>query len=552
MQTNTIDAALCARMFLAGAKRLESKKDWINELNVFPVPDGDTGTNMTMTVMSAAKEVAGITEMTMAKVSKAMSSGSLRGARGNSGVILSQLLRGFSKVIKDCDEIDPMIACSAFQKAVETAYKAVMKPKEGTILTVARGFCDEALRLYEEDPEIGMDAFLQGAIAKAVSELERTPELLPVLKEAGVVDSGGQGLVEILQGAYDLFAGKVDDSIFEEEEAEENAAARIRESGYCVELVITPFEPFREEDEIALEQAMSGMGEDVCVLGEDQSVKVHVHAKRPGDVINHVMEIGRLGSVKVDSLLDPHREKVVKEADRMKAREKKKAREQLLSERKETGFISVSCGEGLSSIFADLGTDQIIEGGQTMNPSTEDMLNAIEAVNADNIFILPNNKNIILAASQAQRLVKDKKVYVIPTRNIPQGISALISYNPEKTCIQNESEMCEAIRHVETCQMTYAVRDTHIDDKEIHEGDIMGVGDKGILAVGRDLKETTLEAVGNMVRDDSELISVYYGCDVTEEDAGELADQLSEAYPGCEVELNRGDQPIYYYIVSVE
>ena len=550
MQTNTIDAALCARMFLAGAKRLETKKEWINELNVFPVPDGDTGTNMTMTVMSAAKEVSAVTDMTMAKVSKAMSSGSLRGARGNSGVILSQLLRGFSKVIKDCDEIDTLTACSAFQKAVETAYKAVMKPKEGTILTVARGFSDEAARLYDENPDIGMGAFLEGAIAKAVSELERTPELLPVLKEAGVVDSGGQGLVEILQGAYDLYCGKVDDTVLEE--SPEDLLARAREAGYCVELVITPFETFGDKQEIELEKVLSGMGEETYVLAENQAVKVHMHAKKPGDVINHALSIGRLSSVKVDSLLEPHREKVVKEADRIRVKQKKKDRMEKLSERKENGFISVSSGKGLSTIFADLGVDQIIEGGQTMNPSTEDMLNAIDAINAANVFILPNNKNIILAASQAQRLVKDKKVYVIPTRTIPQGITAMISYNPEKTSIQNESEMCEAIKNVATCQMTYAVRDTHIDDKEIHEGDIMGVGDKGILAVGREIGPTTLEAVANMVTPESELISIYSGCDVSDEDAQKLADDLAERCPECEVELNRGDQPIYYYIISVE
>jgi len=550
LETNTIDAALCARMFLAGAKRLESKKEWINELNVFPVPDGDTGTNMTMTAMSAVKEVSAVTEMNMAKVSKAMSSGSLRGARGNSGVILSQLLRGFSKVIKDCDEIDTLTACSAFQKAVETAYKAVMKPKEGTILTVARGFSDEAARLYDENPDIEMGPFLEGAIAKAVSELERTPELLPVLKEAGVVDSGGQGLVELLQGAYDLFAGKVDEAALEE--PQEDVAAKAREAGYCVELMITPFDTFAENEEIELENALAGMGEDVYVLADGQTVKVHVHAGKPGDVINHLLLIGRLSAVKVDSLLDPHREKVVKEADRIKIQQKKKARQEKLSERKENGFISVSCGEGLSAIFSDLGVDQIIEGGQTMNPSTQDMLNAIESVNADNVFILPNNKNIILAASQAQRLVKDKKVYVIPTKTIPQGITAMVSYNPERTSIQNESEMFEAIKNVATCQITYAVRDTHIDDKQIHEGDIMGVGDKGILAVGSEIKGTALEAVEGMVTPESELISVYAGLDVSDEDAQQLADELTARCPDCEVELNRGNQPIYYYIISVE
>lgn len=550
MQTNTIDAALCARMFLAGARRLESKKEWINELNVFPVPDGDTGTNMTMTVMSAAKEVSLLTDFSMAKVSKAMSSGSLKGARGNSGVILSQLLRGFFKVVKEGEEIDVMTACAACQKAVETAYKAVMKPKEGTILTVARGFSDEALRLYEENPDIEIEAFFEGALSKAKEALAQTPELLPVLKEAGVVDSGGQGLVELLQGAFDLMTGKTDESSLEEEVTD--TAAKVREAGYCVELMIAPFEPFDDEDEIELEKDLMGLGDEIVTLAENQTVKVHVHTRRPGDVLSLVIEIGRLSNVKVDSLLDPHREKVVKEADRIRADQKKKARIAMLSERKEAGFISVSAGTGLSTIFADLGVDEVIEGGQTMNPSTQDLVDAINKVNADNIFILPNNKNIILAASQAQRLVKDKKVYVIPTRTIPQGITAMISYNPDKTSIQNESEMCEAIKSVATCQMTYAVRDTHIDDREIHEGDIMGVGDNGILAVGQDLQATALEAVCGMVTPESELVSIYFGQDVTEEDAQALADAVAEACPDVEVELNSGDQPIYYYIMSVE
>ena len=536
-------------MFLAGAKNLEAGKDWINELNVFPVPDGDTGTNMTMTIMSAAKEVSELKAPSMSAVAKAMSSGSLRGARGNSGVILSQLLRGFCKGIRDYETLEPPVLSIAFQKAVETAYKAVMKPKEGTILTVARAFSEEAAMLVEADEAIGTEEFLEKSLAHAEDVLSQTPEMLPVLKEAGVVDSGGQGLIELLKGCFYLYIGKMPETSLEEgEEKAEKAVV----SGYCVEFILRPSEKFDDNQEKVWADFLGKTGEDIVILPEDGIVKVHVHAKEPGAIISFAAAGGVISSVKIEALADGHREKVVKAADRKKAEERLRKKEEKLTPRKETGFISVAAGEGLCTIFKDLGVDCMIEGGQTMNPSTEDVLNAIRQVNADTVFVFPNNKNIILAASQAQGMVKDKKVVVIPTKTIPQGITAMINYMPEKSPEENEAAMYEEIRHVKTCQLTYAVRDTHIDDKTIHEGDIMGVGDKGILAVGEDIMQTALDAAAAMVDDESELISVYYGQDVEEADAQLLAGKLSELYPEAEVELNEGGQPIYYYILSVE
>ncbi len=556
MSANTIDVSLCAKMFLAGAKNLESKKEWINELNVFPVPDGDTGTDMTLTIMSAAKEVAGLENLTMETLAKAMSAGSLRGARGNSGVILSQLLRGFSKGIREEKELTPEILTAAFQKAVETAYKAVMKPKEGTILTVARGGADRAVELLEENPQIDLESFISGVIAYADQVLERTPEMLPVLKEAGVVDSGGQGLMQILKGAFDAFLGKEVD--YEIEGASASAGRAVQAGtaqeadikfGYCTEFIIMLEKEYTESTEQSFKGFLESIGDSIVVVSDDGIVKVHVHTNDPGLAIQRALTYGSLTRMKIDNMREEHQEKLIKEADRAAARQKE---EEQKMPKKDVGFISVSAGQGLSSIFRDLGADYLIEGGQTMNPSTEDMLNAIEKVNADTIFILPNNKNIILAANQAQVMTKDKKVIVIPTKTIPQGITALINYVPERTPEENEEAMKEEIRAVQTGQLTYAVRDTKIDDKEIHEGDIMGVGDHGILAVGKEIAATALETVEAMMNEDAELISVYYGADVTEEDADALTERLSEQYPDCDVEVNAGGQPIYYYIISVE
>ncbi len=562
MKINTIDASLCARMFLAGAKNLEAKKEWINELNVFPVPDGDTGTNMTLTIMSAAKEVAGLETVTMETFAKAVSSGSLRGARGNSGVILSQLLRGFTKIIRSEKEIDTVVLASAFQKAVETAYKAVMKPKEGTILTVARGGADRAVALLEENPDLDLDTMLKEVIRRSEEVLNQTPEMLPVLKEAGVVDSGGQGLLQVLKGAYDAFCGKEVDYTIEAGSGAKTGAAKAAETeapaeiryGYCTEFIILLEKEYTHETELSFKAYLESIGDSIVVVSDDGIVKVHVHTNDPGLAIQKALTYGSLTSMKIDNMREEHKEKLFKESEKKEA-EKKAAEEkaqQEVKERKPVGFISVSIGEGIAEIFRDLGVDYLIEGGQTMNPSTEDMLNAIEKVNADTIFIFPNNKNIILAANQARDLTEDKKIIVVPTKTVPQGITAIINYVPEKTPEENAQTMEEEISHVKTGQLTYAVRDTHIDEKVIHAGDIMGVGDHAILAVGREIDPVAEETVALMMDDESELISIYYGEDMKEEEAEALHERIAKAYPDCDVELNYGGQPIYYYIISVE
>ena len=547
-------------MFLAGAKNLERSRDWINELNVFPVPDGDTGTNMSMTIMAAADEVRAIDDVTMEKVCKAMSSGSLRGARGNSGVILSQLLRGFCKAIRDQEELGTDTLCLGFEKATETAYKAVMKPKEGTILTVARAFTEEARSLYEQNPEISMEDFLSGALAYAEEVLSQTPEMLPVLKEAGVVDSGGQGLIEILKGAFDVFLGKED--LLRDLEETEDTGSGSGEVTYCLRLAIKTEEGKREEALRQLEQSVqsSDAGDKTVFWEQDGRVYVHSHLTHPGELIEKAISLGTLCETTLEGMSGENcrfrndfAAHAVSEtpAEEMPAAGSS-AETQNEAPHKEVGFVAVAAGEGLCSIFRDLGADGMIEGGQTMNPSTEDVINAIRQVNADTVFVFPNNKNIILAATQAQTMIKDRKVIVIPTKTVPQGITALISYLPDLSPEKNEKQMYEEIRKVKTCSLTYAVRDTHIGGKDIHEGDIMGVGDKGILAVGKDILETSVEAACEMTSEESELITIYYGEDVTPEDAQVLADRIAEKCPDCEVELNRGDQPVYYYIISVE
>ena len=555
MSKNTIDASLCAKMFLAGAKNLESKKEWINELNVFPVPDGDTGTNMTLTIMAAAKEVVSLEPVTMETLAKAVSSGSLRGARGNSGVILSQLLRGFTKVIRDEKEIDTAVLAAALQKAVETAYKAVMKPKEGTILTVARGGAERALELLEENPDVELSEMLDEVIKRSEEVLNQTPEMLPVLKEAGVVDSGGQGLLQVLKGAVDAFYGKEVDYSIEggKSETSETKSSSLPEAdikfGYCTEFIIMLEKEYTEETELSFKAYLESIGDSIVVVSDDDIVKVHVHTNDPGLAIQRALTYGSLTRMKIDNMREEHHEKIRKEAEKQAAAPKA---EKAPVEMKETGFISVSIGEGIGEIFRDLGVDYLIEGGQTMNPSTEDMLNAIEKVNAKNIFILPNNKNIILAANQARDLTEDKNIIVIPTKTVPQGITAVINFVPEKTPEENAAVMTEEVSRVKTGQLTYAVRDTHIDDKTIHAGDIMGVGDHAILAVGKEINDVALETVEQMVDDETELISIYYGEDIKEEEAEVLRELIEEKYGDCDVELNFGGQPIYYYIISAE
>lgn len=561
MTTTSIDAGMVKEIFLAGAANLEAKKEWINDLNVFPVPDGDTGTNMTLTIMSASKEVSNIETPDMESLAKAISSGSLRGARGNSGVILSQLLRGFTKVIREYDAIDSRVLSLAFEKAVETAYKAVMKPKEGTILTVARGMSE---KMTELAPKISDIKKLLGLVIEYGDEvLNYTPELLPVLKQAGVVDSGGQGLMQLMKGAYDALMGKkVDYSnvISESKPAagkETTAAKGIEdvniEFGYCTEFIVNIEKKYGEKEEAAFKAFLESIGNSIVIVSDDEIVKVHVHTNHPGLAFEEGLKYGSLSRMKVDNMREEHEERLIANASKVAGDNKEtehKEAEEIVNEK--YGFISVSAGDGLTEIFKCLGVNYVIEGGQTMNPSTEDMLNAIENVHADNIFILPNNSNIILAANQAQSIVEDKNVIVVPTKTVPQGISALLAYSEEAAPEDNFNAMSEEIARVKSGSVTYAVRDTEVDDKVIRQGDIMGIGDKTILSVGQNISEVTKDLIDNLMDDDSELISIYYGNDIEEASAEELAKQIEEAYPDADVELNYGGQPIYYYIVSVE
>lgn len=553
MVMNTIDANMLKKMFLSGAQRLDSKKEWINELNVFPVPDGDTGTNMTMTIMSAAREVQAIETPTMENLAKAISQGALRGARGNSGVILSQLFRGFSKEIKEVEIIDARVLASALERAAETAYKAVMKPKEGTILTVAKGMSTKAMEVFEETDD------LSEGIAKILEYgdyvLSQTPEMLPVLKQAGVVDSGGQGLMEVLKGAYDGFLGKEVDLA-----ADFKPAAKVSvpdsdidtadiKFGYCTEFIVMLEKPYTQETEHEFKSFLSSIGDSIVCVNDEDIVKVHVHTNDPGLAIQKGLSYGSLTSMKIDNMREEHHEKVIKDAER-KAAEQKAAEQK--APRKEVGFIAVSIGEGMNEIFKGLGVDHIIEGGQTMNPSTEDIMNAVDKVNADTIYVLPNNKNIILAAEQAKSLVEDKNLMVIPSKTVPQGITAVVNYIDGETAEANAEHMIQEMERVKSGQVTYAVRDTVIDDKTISEGDIMGIGDTGILSVAKDIESATAALIDALVDEDSELISIYYGEDIAGEDAEALAAQIEEKYPDVDVEIQDGGQPIYYYVLSVE
>ena len=557
MATKTINVDMLAKMFLAGAQNIEAKKEFINELNVFPVPDGDTGTNMSLTIMAAAKEVTALQNPKMADLAKAISSGSLRGARGNSGVILSQLLRGFTKAIREEKEIDVIALAAACNRARETAYKAVMKPKEGTILTVASGIAEKASEMAQETDDL--EEFIPAVISYAEEVLAKTPDMLPVLKEAGVVDSGGQGLLEVIKGAYDAFLGKeIDYSAIAPSagagvtkiSAEDTADIKF---GYCTEFIILTEKEFTEQDEHEFKEYLSSIGDSIVCVADDDVVKIHVHTNDPGLAIQRALTFGQLSRMKIDNMREEHQEKLIRDAENLAKQQEQDAAEKKASEpRKPMGFIAVSIGEGINNIFKELGVDYIIEGGQTMNPSTDDMLKAIDEVHADTVFILPNNKNIVLAANQAKHLVEDKEIIVIPTKPVPQGITAIINFMPDADAKTNEEAMLEEVKNVKTGQVTYAVRDTRIDDKEIHEGDIMGIGDHGILAVGSEIRKTTLEMLEQLVDEDSELISVYYGEEVKEEDANELIEQIEELYPDADVDAHFGGQPIYYYVLAVE
>ena len=561
MATKTINAEMLARMFLAGAQNIEAKKEYINELNVFPVPDGDTGTNMSMTIMSAAKEVTALEHPDMKTLAKAISSGSLRGARGNSGVILSQLFRGFTRGLKGVEEITVPVIADAFGKAVETAYKAVMKPKEGTILTVAKGGADKAAELSGKVEDV--KEFYREVLSHMEYVLSQTPEMLPVLKEAGVVDSGGQGLLTVLQGGYDALMGKEIDFEAIKGEPIKAVASTMNSSevstadikfGYCTEFIIMLEKTFTTDDELHFKDFLEHLGDSIVVVADEEVVKVHVHTNDPGLAIQKALTYGALTNMKIDNMRQEHNEKVIREEERRIAKEKEVEKEKIEvnQEKKPFGFIGVSVGEGLSEIFRGLGVDYLIEGGQTMNPSTADMLDAIAKVHAETIFILPNNKNIILAAEQAAELTEDKEIIVIPTKTIPQGITALVNFMEEKSAKENEDNMTSEIKNVKSGQVTYAVRDTSIDGKEIHVDDIMGIGEQGIETVGQNIEQTTLELLDNMLDEDSQLVSIFYGDGVTEEDADAIAEKLSEKYPDTEVEVQFGGQPIYYYIVSVE
>ena len=572
MEITTINAEALAKAFLAGAKNLEAKKEWINELNVFPVPDGDTGTNMSMTIMSAAKEVAAMAEPDMKSLAKAISSGSLRGARGNSGVILSQLFRGFTKVIAEYDEIDVQVLSDAFEKAVETAYKAVMKPKEGTILTVAKGMAVRAVELSEEETT-DLLAFCEEVIKEGDHVLSMTPDMLPVLKQAGVVDSGGQGLMQVMKGALDSLQGKEIDYSIEAPEKQpaaetgstsyniEAQAAQEIKFAYCTQFLIMLERPISTRQETEFKEYLEGIGDSIVVVADDEIVKVHVHTNDPGLAMQRGLTYGSLTTIIIENMKLERDEKIsaLKEKE-MQSETIEDVEKQLKGEEapkeqeppKEMGFISVSIGDGINEIFQGLGVDYIIEGGQTMNPSTEDMLNAIEKVNAKNIFILPNNKNIILAANQAASLVEDKKIIVIPTKTIPQGITALINYIPDSTPEENAERMSEELGTVKTGQVTYAVRDTVIDDKEIKQDDFMGIGDQGILSVGKELEATVLDMIEQLIDEDFTIVSIYYGEDAREDAANAIGEKITEAHPDVEVEVHYGGQPIYYYVISVE
>ena len=585
VSSNTIDAATLKRIFLSGANNLSNNKEYINELNVFPVPDGDTGTNMTLTIMTAATEVKSVKDVNIANLAKAISSGSLRGARGNSGVILSQLFRGFCKDIKDRDELYILDLANAFSRAVDTAYKAVMKPKEGTILTVARGIADKALECADKDMELL--PFAEEVLSYGEKVLENTPELLPVLKEAGVVDSGGQGLVEVLRGIVLALKGEdvvISDSLAEKTPKAKPAFREIDFSGssndnistadikfsYCTEFIIMLDKELSVEEVNQFKEYLLSIGDSLVCVADEELVKVHVHTNHPGLAFERALTYGALINMKIDNMKQEHNERISLADERNKAKlqdeEFKKIKVELAASKndkesesnkapekvKKYGFVAVAVGDGMVDILKDMGMDHIISGGQTMNPSTDDILNAVADVNAENVFVFPNNKNIILAANQAASICKDKKVIIIPSTSIPQSISAMLAYNPEGEIDANENDMKEALSTVKTGEVTYAVRDTSIDGVEIHNGDIMGIDDGGIKAVGKDINETTLLLIGKMVDEESGLITVYTGNDISEEDSDKLCELLTEKYNDLEVEFHKGGQPIYYYLVSVE
>ena len=564
VEIHQLDTELIRKAFLAGASELEAKKEWINELNVFPVPDGDTGTNMTLTIMTAARDVASLDEPDLHTLCKAISSGSLRGARGNSGVILSQLLRGFTRELDGKEALGVKKVAAAMGRATDTAYKAVMKPKEGTILTVARAMSEKAAAITEDAENLpDLVAFAEEVIAAGDEALERTPELLPVLKQAGVVDSGGQGLMCVMKGAFAGLTGKSGEFRFTEQSFSTDAGTHGTvdtsnldtsdiKFGYCTEFIINLPAPMPEKEEAAFKAFLESIGDSIVCVASDEIVKVHVHPNDPGLAIQKGLSFGPLSRMKIDNMREEHNERLIRNASQIAAEEKKRKEEEKAAERKPYGFISISAGEGLTEIFREIGVDCVIEGGQTMNPSTEDILNAVNGLNADVVYVLPNNKNIILAAEQARDLSENRKVYVVPTTSVPQGIAAMVSFMPDNAPEENLENMKEACSAMKTAQVTYAVRDTSIDGMEIHEGNVMALGDHGLLTVGESLDDTVLEALDKISDEDTELITLYYGADVKMEDAEALKEKAEERFPDAEIELNAGGQPVYYYLISVE
>ena len=560
MSVERIDALMMKKCFLAGAKALEARKDYINELNVFPVPDGDTGTNMTMTIMAAVREINKITDVTVDNLCKAMSSGSLRGARGNSGVILSQIFRGFTKELKGLEYLEVTDLGNSIQHAADTAYKAVMKPKEGTILTVIKAGAESSVELLMEGESQDMVAFAEKVVAYMEDTLKRTPDMLPVLKQAGVVDSGGEGLMTFVRGALAALQGKEVDLDISGVDAKASPAITTGSSedaadikfGYCTEFIIM-LERDQDKVEKELKAYLQDIGDCVVVVADDEIVKVHVHTNHPGLAFEKALTYGSLTSMKIDNMREEHQEKLIRDAETVaKQQAEEDQREDEPKEHKADGFVVVSAGDGLSDIFKDLGADEVIEGGQTMNPSTEDILQAVEKVPADTVYILPNNGNIILAAEQARDLTEDKKVVVIPSTNIPQGIAAMINFMPGQPAEENTQQMTEEMGNVKSGQVTYAVRDTRMDGQEIKQGDYMGIADKKIVAVEKGLPEVTVELVEGMIDEESELVSLYYGADVTEKDAEAVADLILKDHDDLEVEVQYGGQPVYSYFVSVE
>lgn len=562
MSENYIDAEMLKKMFLSGAYNLEANKEWINELNVFPVPDGDTGTNMTLTILSAVGEVNSINNLDMPEMAKAISHGSLRGARGNSGVILSQLLRGFSKEIREHSKIDKKLLAAAMERAVETAYKAVMRPKEGTILTVAKGVAKKAVHLAKEN--ISLDELMTLVIEEGEKVLAATPDMLPVLKEAGVVDSGGQGLIVVLKGAYAAYAGKAVEAPKTAQDAQVKKVTMPEikrpegeiKFGYCTEFIINIAKPVPDKEVDKFKEFLESMGDSIVCVPDDELIKIHVHTNEPGTVLQKALTYGELSRIKIDNMREEHREMLGLENAAAAADDKKEDTDTddtvTKAESKKYGFVTVAAGEGFDQLFNDMEVDVVIKGGQTMNPSTEDFINAISQINAKCIFVYPNNKNIIMAANQARDLTEDKKVIVIPTKTVTQGITAMINFAAECSPEENAMIMNESITGVQTSQVTYSIRDTHVDDFDIKSGDIMAVGDRNILAVGSEINAVALESVKAMMSDEAELISIYYGEGYTKEQAEALGAAIEEEYPDCSVEIQFGGQPVYYCIISVE